>query len=151
MSGDLQQEIADVFHGSVTAACWLDFEEKKNDGFAYGCVNGTIHVYRFSPKRVSCYTSLPGIILMIPQGQYVFVSITDAHNGRTVEDIRFNGRFRRIATIGDGSPCVWRMESTGSLSLSKKYADRSQGCRNVKTADERCLPSPVLAAQHPFL
>ena len=53
MSGDMQQEILDAFHGSITAVCWLDFDDKKDDGFAYGCVNGTIHVYRFSPERVS--------------------------------------------------------------------------------------------------
>ncbi|KAH9910273.1 WD40-repeat-containing domain protein, partial [Fomitopsis serialis] len=108
VTGELQQEICDVFHGAIGSVCWVDFEGRGDDGFAYGCSNGTIHVYKWSPIR----------------GQYVFVSLTDAHRGRQVQDIRFNSKYRRIASIGDGSPCVWRIDDRGILSTMVKDAPR---------------------------
>lgn len=50
---EVQQEIKDVFCGPVTAICWVEFDGRKDEGFAYGCCNGAIHVYKWSAIAVS--------------------------------------------------------------------------------------------------
>ncbi|EPS97066.1 hypothetical protein FOMPIDRAFT_42700, partial [Fomitopsis schrenkii] len=95
---EVQQEIKDVFCGPVTAICWVEFDGRKDEGFAYGCCNGAIHVYKWSAIAA----------------RYVFVSMIDAHPAQ-VQAVEFNTRFRRIASIGDGTPKVWKLDSQGHL------------------------------------
>lgn len=117
---EVQQEIKDAFHGSVTAVCWVEFDGRKDEGFAYGCVNGSIHVYKWSaiavsslPKNdISAY-SLSEYVLCSRQARYVFVSMVDAHPAQ-VQALEFNARFRRVASIGDGTPRVWRLDGQGA-------------------------------------
>ena len=58
VSGELLQEICDVFHGAVETVCWIDFGGRKEEGFAFGCSNGTIHVYKWNAMQVSGVGSL---------------------------------------------------------------------------------------------
>ncbi|EPS96446.1 hypothetical protein FOMPIDRAFT_112900 [Fomitopsis schrenkii] len=120
-SGELQQVIREMFHGHVQCVCWVDFEGRKDDGFVFGCANGTLHMYRWSAAK----------------GSYVFVAITHAHNGRQVNDLHFSAKYRRVASIGDGTPQVWRVDDKGALSpMVNEPARRPFIGRTIHFCDE---------------
>ena len=117
---EVQQEIKDAFHGTVTAVCWVEFDGRKDEGFAYGCVNGSIHVYKWSAIAVSSLSknhvlacSLSEYVLCSHQARYVFVSMVDAHPAQ-VQALGFNARFCCVASIGDGTPRVWQLNGQGA-------------------------------------
>ncbi|EPS92865.1 hypothetical protein FOMPIDRAFT_1137213, partial [Fomitopsis schrenkii] len=120
-TGELQQEIKETFHGHVQCICWVEFEGHKDDGFAFGSANGTLHVYRWSAAK----------------GCYMFVALTHAHNGRQIQDLCFSSKFRRVASIGDGTPQVWRMDDKGALAPIVKEPPRMPFIgRSVHFCDE---------------
>jgi len=54
-TGEILQEISCSYMGFVTAACWITTMRNEVKAFAFGCVDGSIHVYALDRGDVSCF------------------------------------------------------------------------------------------------
>jgi WD40 repeat protein len=52
-TGLLKQNLSCVFHGPITAMAWIDEGENHAQAFAFGCADGSIHIYRRTGQEVS--------------------------------------------------------------------------------------------------
>lgn len=52
-TGELTQTISNIFCGSIGAISWIELENTAIKAFAFGCADGSIHIYRRKPSQVS--------------------------------------------------------------------------------------------------
>jgi WD40 repeat protein len=58
-TGEILQEISCPHTGFVTAACWITTMRSEAKAFAFGCADGSIHIYTLDRGDVSSfYTSI---------------------------------------------------------------------------------------------
>ncbi len=55
-TGERLQDIDLAFHGSISTICWVEFDDVgPNRAFIFGCVDGTLHVYRKLDNSMSSF------------------------------------------------------------------------------------------------
>lgn len=106
------QEISCTFNGPITVAVWLPAVQGSATAFAFGCADGSIHVYVQHPQQVSLFVGRAVGLANPSYGQenYTFSSFTSAHGG-PVEDLAFELTHRRLASVGHGSLQIWELKS----------------------------------------
>jgi hypothetical protein len=116
MSGEKMQVISCAFHGPIGALVWIPHQPGMSPGFAFGCADGSIHVYQWAQSSVRT------IQLLIPQqkqlincnyfqSHYQYFAQELVHDG-PVMDIKFDTNFGRLASVGNGFPQVSELLST---------------------------------------
>ena len=53
LSGEEKQEINCYFHGALGAITWVDLGDGVDHAFAFGCNDGSVHVYKQDLQTVS--------------------------------------------------------------------------------------------------
>lgn len=103
------QVISTPFNGAVACMVWIPSSEDTASGFAFGCADGSVHIYNRPDSSVSysfaCVRSRMTLI-RFSQHEYQYVLQETAHAG-PVLDIKYDSLFGRIATVGCGSSQVW--------------------------------------------
>lgn len=105
-SGELLQAVTCVFNGPVTSVIWITPSNEDDQAFAFGCADGTIHIYSQPDADVSVIPSSVSTLLILAQSNFIFASLTTAHK-MSIEDLDFDGDHRRLASVGDGALQVW--------------------------------------------
>ena len=85
------QAISCPFFGTVSAIIWLPGISGLNHRFAFGCADGSIHIYMRDDTAV-CHIQLPVCakkLIIIVQSQYVYFVQEDIHDG-PVFDLKFD-------------------------------------------------------------
>jgi hypothetical protein len=57
-TSEILQEISCPYTGFVTAACWITTMRSETNAFAFGCADGSIHVYALDKGEVSHFMLL---------------------------------------------------------------------------------------------
>jgi hypothetical protein len=52
MTGEKMQVISVAFYGPVGALAWIIYQPGMSPGFAFGCADGSIHVFQFHGSSV---------------------------------------------------------------------------------------------------
>lgn len=105
------QDISCPFNGPITVTIWLPAAQGSATAFAFGCADGSIHIYVQQLHHVSPLVTLGAqLIFRYYQENYTFSSFTSAHEG-PVEDLDFELTRRRLASVGHGSLQVWDLKS----------------------------------------
>lgn len=52
MTGEKMQVISSAFHGPIGALVWVSYKPGMSPGFAFGCADGSIHVYQLQESSV---------------------------------------------------------------------------------------------------
>lgn len=108
---DPLQEISCIFNGPITVAAWIPTERGNASAFAFGCADGSIHIYAQLAREVNiCRSHSVGTHTdIIQQSTFTLASITNAHDG-PVEDMAFDNTHRRLASIGHGTLQIWTLK-----------------------------------------
>jgi WD40 repeat protein len=52
-TGKLLQEVHVPFNGPIVTCCWIPVEQGDGEAFAFGCADGSLHVYTRNAPEVS--------------------------------------------------------------------------------------------------
>ena len=74
MTGEKIQVISSAFHGPVGALVWVSSKPDMSPGFAFGCADGSIHVYQLVESSVSDH------VMLIDHSGLTFLSSTITSN-----------------------------------------------------------------------
>ncbi|KAF8887000.1 WD40-repeat-containing domain protein [Infundibulicybe gibba] len=105
------QIISVVFNGPVSAAAWTPLApDSLAETFIFGCSDGSLHP------------------------TYDYASSFPSHEG-AIEDISYDPRHHRVASVGGGVLKVWSVDSTGQLSNITSTPARPRIARSVSFYD----------------
>ena len=93
------QVILCPYFGAVTSIVWFSAMAGLPHRFAFGCADGSIHIYICDDTTV-CYVNLWMFIkkLIIIQSQYVYLTQDDVHEG-PILDLKFDPYFSQLASV----------------------------------------------------
>jgi WD40 repeat protein len=96
MTGEKMQVISSAFHGPVGALVWVSSKPDMSPGFAFGCADGSIHVYQLleSSVRNDDHDLLTAINSLANcfQSNYQYFVQELVHDG-PIMDIKFDPKF----------------------------------------------------------
>lgn len=95
LTGEKVQVIRCAFHGPIGALVWIPELPGLAPGFAFGCADGSIHVY----QRVET------------SSDYQYFTQDLVHDGPVI-DLKFDAQFGRLASVGNGFAQVSQLQTT---------------------------------------
>jgi len=79
-SGELMQQFFCYFNGYVALSVWVNFGEQNDIGFAFGCADGSLHIYQQDKQTVQILKSFCLDELTICfQGLFAFVDVSGTY------------------------------------------------------------------------
>jgi len=115
MTGEKMQIISTPFHGPIGAVVWIPHNPGISSGFAFGCADGSIHVYQLPESSVRALSTDTSRMTQSSgncfQSSYQYFAQELVHNG-PIMDIKFDPKFGRLASVGSGFPQVSQLLTT---------------------------------------
>jgi hypothetical protein len=97
------QVVSCAFNGQVGALVWIPGSPGIAPGFAFGCADGSIHVYQRIEAAVGDHVIIIDWfwLMFVFQTQYQYLTEELVHNG-PILDLKFDAKFGRLASVGSG-------------------------------------------------
>jgi WD40 repeat protein len=115
LTGEKVQVVSCAFHGPVGALVWIPEQPGLVLGFAFGCANGSIHIYQRCESSVCDHATLISGSELTPifQSNYQYFTQGSVHNG-PIMDLKFDAQFGRLASVSNGFLQVSQLLTTGN-------------------------------------
>lgn len=113
LTGEKVQVIRCAFHGPIGALAWIPQKSGLALEFAFGCADGSIHLYQRVGSSVCDRILLidNSYLTFVFQTTYQYVTQEQVHDG-PVLDLKYDERFGRLASVGNGFPQVSELLNT---------------------------------------
>jgi hypothetical protein len=107
-----------AFHGPIGALVWVPQKPSLAPGFAFGCADGSIHLYKRVESSVSDHVLLvdDSDLTFVNQTIYQYFTQEQVHNG-PVLDLKYDTQFGRFASVSNGFPQVSELTTTNDGKL----------------------------------
>jgi WD40 repeat protein len=122
LTGEKVQVIHCAFHGPIGALVWVPQKPSLASGFAFGCADGSIHLYKRVESSVSDRVLLvdDSDLTFVIQTVYQYFAQDQVHDG-PVLDLKYDTQFGRLASVGNGFPQVSELSTTDDGKLCSTH------------------------------